>query len=85
MKIELKTPAKINLALRILRKRNDGFHDLETILQMVSLYDRMEFEPAESGVIFRCRTYGIPEDEKNLVVRAARLLQASFPESTFTF
>ena len=84
MKIELKTPAKINLALRILRKRNDGFHDLETILQMVSLYDRMEFAPAESGVIIRCGTPGIPEDETNLVVRAARLLQDAFPESTKT-
>jgi len=39
MKIKFKTPAKINLGLHIHGKREDGFHELETIFQMVSLYD----------------------------------------------
>tara|TARA_B100000686_G_scaffold343440_1_gene424289 strand:- start:1082 stop:1978 length:897 start_codon:yes stop_codon:yes gene_type:complete len=82
MKIELKTPAKINLALRVLRKREDGFHDLETIFQMVSLYDRMEFVPTRAEVTLKCGKPGIPEGEANLVMQAARLLQTRYPDKT---
>ena len=75
MKLHFKTPAKVNLGLHILRKREDGFHELETILQMVSLYDELELESSSSGVELECDTPGIPIDETNLACKAALLLQ----------
>ena len=75
MKLHFKTPAKVNLGLHILRKREDGFHELETILRMVSLYDELELESSSSGVDLECDTPGIPIDETNLACKAAMLLQ----------
>ncbi|MCH8156582.1 MAG: 4-(cytidine 5'-diphospho)-2-C-methyl-D-erythritol kinase [Nitrospinae bacterium] len=75
MKLKFKTPAKINLGLHIHRKREDGFHELETLLQMVSLYDELELESRASGIELECDTPGIPADETNLACRAGRLLQ----------
>ena len=44
MKLVFKTPAKINFCLYVLGKRPDGYHEVETVLQMVSLYDNIELE-----------------------------------------
>ena len=79
MKLSLKTPAKVNLCLSILGKRADGFHEMETILQMVSLYDQIDLEWLASGIELICDTPGIPSDDSNLAVRAALLLQKTFP------
>lgn len=66
--------AKINLFLRVLGKREDGFHELFTVFQTVSLHDDITF--AESDAIeLTCGNKGIPTDEKNLIVKAAALLQ----------
>ena len=81
-KVFLQTPAKINLALKVLGKRKDGYHEVETILQMIALYDRLIFEPATSGVILNCDEPGIPKDETNLVLEAARLLKRAYPTKT---
>ncbi len=75
MKLKFRTPAKVNLTLNILRKREDGFHELETILQMVSLYDELELESLPLGIELECDTPGIPTDETNLACKAALLLQ----------
>ena len=77
MKLKFKTPAKVNLGLHIQRKREDGFHELGTILQMVSLYDELELEPLSSGIKLECDTPGIPKDHTNLAFKAALLLQKS--------
>ncbi|MEC7641619.1 MAG: 4-(cytidine 5'-diphospho)-2-C-methyl-D-erythritol kinase [Nitrospinota bacterium] len=82
MKLVFKTPAKINLGLRILGKRGDGYHELETLLQMIGLYDELEMEPTNSDIEFECDTPGIPTDESNLVLQAARLLRNRYPERT---
>jgi len=79
MKLALKTPAKINLGLSVLHKREDGYHELETVLQMIGLYDNLEIEAADRFEL-DCDAPGIPRDESNLVLRAARLLQNRFPE-----
>jgi 4-diphosphocytidyl-2-C-methyl-D-erythritol kinase len=65
--------AKINLSLEILGRRRDGYHDVLTILQTIDLYDTLTFEPAGELTL----TCSVPElaGEKNLVLRAARLLQ----------
>ena len=68
----LKTPAKINFGLEILFKRPDGFHELATILQMVALFDEMEFFSGDGEIKLICDKPGVPEDESNLVFKAAK-------------
>ena len=65
--------AKINWALRILGKRPDGFHDLETLFQTISLHDTLTIERA-GAVSMTCDDPSIPTDETNLIVRAAKAL-----------
>jgi len=79
MKLKFKSPAKINLGLKILGKRDDGYHELETLLQMVTLYDEIELETIESGIEISCDVPGIPLDSSNLAYRAALKLQQKCP------
>jgi len=67
--------AKINWALRITGKRADGFHDLETVFQTISLHDELTFTPSDQ-LSLTCDDPSIPVDETNLVLRAARALGA---------
>ena len=78
-KLKFKTPAKINLGLHIHKKRDDGFHELESLFQMVAWYDEVELEETQGNVELFCDTPGIPNDETNLVVKTARLLQNRCP------
>ena len=70
----LRTPAKVNLALEVLRKRPDGYHELSTVLQAVDLCDRLTVETADT-ITLETSEPGLPTDERNLVVRAARMLR----------
>lgn len=70
-----KSYAKINWALRITGKRSDGFHDLETVFQTISLHDELTFTESDR-LTLTCDDPSIPTDETNLVVRAARALGA---------
>ena len=76
MKIYEKAPAKINLLLDVMRKREDGFHEVEMIMTMVDLADRLEMEelPRDTIIISSQAGY-IPLDEKNLAFQAARLIK----------
>ena len=68
--------AKVNWSLRILGKRRDGYHEVRTILQTVSLADELHFELAEDeGIQLVCDHPDIPTDSQNLIVRAAILLK----------
>jgi 4-diphosphocytidyl-2-C-methyl-D-erythritol kinase len=71
---------KVNLYLRIVRRREDGFHELETVFQSVGGGDTLAVAPAES-VSLECSDPELPTDERNLVVRAARLLQERYPDA----
>jgi 4-diphosphocytidyl-2-C-methyl-D-erythritol kinase len=68
---ELRAHAKINWALRVTGKRADGFHDLETLFQKISLHDTLTIEPAQE-LSMTCSDPTIPVDDRNLVIRAAR-------------
>jgi len=70
--------AKINLGLEVLERRADGFHDVRTVLQTLSLCDTLEVNPAPGEVSLSCSDPALPTGEGNLVVKAARLLQAEF-------
>ena len=65
-------PAKINLSLQVLRRRDDGFHQIETRMASISLYDSLQVEPADAFE-FRADDPVLPMGEDNLVVRAAGL------------
>jgi 4-diphosphocytidyl-2-C-methyl-D-erythritol kinase len=67
---------KINWSLRVTGKRADGYHDLETLLQTISLHDTLTFEQSDR-LSLTCDDPTIPVDETNLVLRAARALKAT--------
>ena len=69
-----KAPAKVNLSLRVLGKRDDGFHELESLMAPLDLCDMLLFEPADVYT-FDCDAAGVPVDESNLVTRAVRLFE----------
>ncbi len=72
-------PAKVNFGLRILGKRPDGYHAIQTILQMLNLCDWLTFHPNDAGTIrLTCIPSVLPTDGGNLIVRTARLLQQTF-------
>jgi 4-diphosphocytidyl-2-C-methyl-D-erythritol kinase len=77
MRLEKKSPCKVNLILNILGKRADGFHELETVLQPVNVCDEMTFERAGSGLRLTCSHPELPTDSKNLVHRAATAFLAA--------
>lgn len=65
------SPAKVNLYLRVLGKRRDGYHDILSLLQRISLFDELAFSPGGCGIVVRCPGGTLPEDEGNIVYRAA--------------
>ncbi len=71
--MQLFAPAKINLYFKILRRREDGFHEIETIMVPISLWDELTIEPndSEKGIAFFCDEPGLPASADNLVIRAA--------------
>ena len=66
--------AKVNLDLRILRKREDGYHEIRSVLQTIDICDEIRVTPAST---FRFTTSEGPDDESNLVVRAVRAFEAA--------
>ena len=68
-------PAKLNLFLHVVGRRDDGYHLLQTVFRLIDLADSLEFAPRDDGAIRLARPLpGVPEDS-DLTVRAARLLQ----------
>ncbi len=71
--------AKINWRLQILGKRPDGYHEISTLLQTISLQDDLEFEVSDDpSISLSCNDPALPMDDRNLIFRAARLLQSRF-------
>jgi 4-diphosphocytidyl-2-C-methyl-D-erythritol kinase len=69
-----KAPAKINLFLRILRKRSDGYHDLASVMQQISIYDELEYTLRPEGITLHCPGTDLPTNEHNLIYRAAQVI-----------
>lgn len=65
------SPAKVNLHLRVLRRREDGYHDILSLMQRISLSDEMTFAPRAGGILLRCPDSALPNDEGNIIYRAA--------------
>ena len=67
--------AKINLSLKVLGKRPDGFHNIETLFQTIDLHDVLTIELRDTGLSMECNDQTVPTDERNLVIKAAQLFQ----------
>lgn len=81
--MKLKARAKINLGLDVVRKREDGYHEVRMIMQMINLYDKITLrQSAEPGIQVRTNLAYLPVNEDNLVYRAAKLLMDEFQIST---
>lgn len=76
-KIKLLSPAKINIGLRVLRKREDGYHDIETIFHEVKIFDEIEMEISDE-VEFETNSNEIPIGADNLCLKAVRIFFESF-------
>jgi 4-diphosphocytidyl-2-C-methyl-D-erythritol kinase len=78
-KITIKAPAKINLGLDVLRKREDGYHEVHMIMQTVALFDELTFEKTDKqGITLATNHETIETDERNLIVKAAKLFLEYF-------
>ncbi|HEX5399012.1 MAG TPA: 4-(cytidine 5'-diphospho)-2-C-methyl-D-erythritol kinase, partial [Verrucomicrobiae bacterium] len=71
MRLEKKSPCKVNLLLNILGRRPDGFHEIETVMHPVNVGDEMTFERAGHSLQLTCSHPELPTDSRNLVHRAA--------------
>jgi 4-diphosphocytidyl-2-C-methyl-D-erythritol kinase len=74
--LEARAPAKINLCLRVLGRRPDGFHDIFSIMQAVDLYDDLSFERMPGGgVTIDCNDPAVPLGDDNLIAQAYYLMK----------
>lgn len=70
-----KAPAKINLALDVLGRRSNGYHDVAMIMQTIALYDTITIETTEEGISLTTDSPDIPTDRSNIAYRAAEYLK----------
>lgn len=78
-KIRLKAMAKINLGLDVVRKREDGYHEVRMIMQNIHMYDQIQLELLnQPGIRVRTNLSYLPVNEDNLVYRAAKLMMEEF-------
>jgi 4-diphosphocytidyl-2-C-methyl-D-erythritol kinase len=77
--ITLPSPAKINLFLHITGRRDDGYHNLQTLFQLLDYGDQLTFTATQDSTLtLDSQLDGVPSED-NLIVRAARLLQQAYP------
>jgi len=75
-RINVKALAKVNLGLDVLRRREDGYHEVRMIMQTVHLYDQLEIRKTdEPGIFINTNLDFLPTNENNLVYKAAKLMQ----------
>ena len=78
-RIQLKALAKINLGLDVLRRREDGYHEVKMIMQTIGLHDDLEIRRTKTpGIQVKTNLYYLPTNENNLVYKAAKLLMDEF-------
>ncbi len=73
--LTLRAPAKLNLYLAVIGLREDGYHEIASLMQMVGLYDRLRFQSRPSGIRLTMEGADLPTGRENLVFRAASLLR----------
>lgn len=76
--MKIKAYAKINIALDIVGKREDGYHILKMIMQTIDLYDIIEIEKTKSEIRLNCNKHYVPTDERNLAYKAAKIFKETY-------
>jgi 4-diphosphocytidyl-2-C-methyl-D-erythritol kinase len=77
MDMTIRAYAKINIGLRILNKRDDGYHNIETIFHRINLFDEIRFQDS-CNLLLECNNPEIPTDNRNLCMKAAQILQKNY-------
>jgi 4-diphosphocytidyl-2-C-methyl-D-erythritol kinase len=72
--LTLKSYAKINLCLYVLKKREDGYHEIFSMMQAIDLRDQLTLHKIQKDIVIRCDHSDVPKDENNLAYQAADLL-----------
>ena len=75
---EKKAYAKINLGLDVVRRLENGYHEVKMVMQTVGIYDVLTFEKIEEGIVVSTDSGELPTDENNLIYKAARLMRERF-------
>lgn len=76
--ISMKAYAKINLGLDVVRRLENGYHEVKMIMQTVGIYDELTFQRQESGISITTDSGELPTNEDNLIYKAARLLMDKY-------
>ncbi|HHT49145.1 MAG TPA: 4-(cytidine 5'-diphospho)-2-C-methyl-D-erythritol kinase [Firmicutes bacterium] len=74
-KIKIRAYAKLNLVLDVINRRADGYHEVEMVMQSIDLYDQLQFLPA-SSLVLEIAGHRLPNDERNIIIKTAKLLKA---------
>lgn len=77
-RIVLKARAKINWTLDVIGKRPDGYHEIETVMQSVDLWDKVILEKRGEGIHLQLDTHKLPQDSRNIAWKAAALVKERF-------
>lgn len=77
-KLEIKAYAKINLGLDVVRRLENGYHEVKMVMQTVGIYDVLTFEKATEGIVVTTDSGELPTDENNLIYKAACLMKERF-------
>jgi 4-diphosphocytidyl-2-C-methyl-D-erythritol kinase len=70
--VMMEAPAKLNITLKIVGRRPDGYHELNSLMVPINLLDRLAFSPSAPGIHLSCHGIPVPGNEENLVFRAAK-------------
>lgn len=76
--ITLKSPAKINLYLNVLRKRPDGYHEIETVFERIDICDELTLRSTPKDIVVKCDDPQVPCDRRNLVYKAAEMIREKY-------
>lgn len=77
----IKAYAKINLGLDVVRRLENGYHEVKMVMQTVGIYDVLDFERTDGGIVITTDSGELPTDENNLIYKAAKLMMETYPIS----
>lgn len=77
----IKAYAKINLGLDVVRRLENGYHEVKMVMQTVGIYDVLDFERTDGGIVITTDSGELPTDENNLIYKAAKLMMEAYPIS----
>ena len=72
--MKVKAYAKINLALDVVRRREDGYHELDMIMAPIGLHDLIYIDPIDEGIIIESNNTRMPTDERNIMYKGLNLI-----------